>query len=43
LGNSPSRLTATAPSKKEPARARKTKAALLEEGGTAEAVPEGVY
>ena len=42
MGNSPSRLTAPAPSKREPKRDRKAKASLLEGGGTAIAVTEGV-
>lgn len=42
MGNSLSRLTATAPSEREPLTLRLRKASLLEGGGTALAVTEGV-
>ena len=47
MGNSPSRLTTTAPSRREPFDEEgkfpaRTKTSLLEGGGTALAVPEGV-
>ena len=47
MGNSPSRLTAPAPSRREPLDKEgkfpaRTKASLLEGGGTAIAVTEGV-